>query len=87
MSTNKSKITVKRSFWSRRNKARVALIVIWLIFAGLTAFYVWSKFFQPQIITTTIDGVTITVDETPVTQEQKDEYTVPAGYPRYISIP
>ena len=87
MSTNKSKITVKRSFWSRRNKARIALIVIWLIFAGLIAFYVWSKFFQPQIITTTIDGVTITVDETPVTQEQKDEYTVPASYPRYVSIP
>ena len=87
MSTNK-KITVKRSFFSKhKTKIRIVLILVWLILAGLTAFYIWSKFFQPQIITTTVDGVTITVDETPITQEQKDEYTVPASYPRYISIP
>jgi sortase (surface protein transpeptidase) len=87
MSTNK-KITVKRSFFSKhKTKIRIVLILVWLILAGLTTFYIWKKFFQPQIITTTVDGVTITVDETPITQEQKDEYTVPASYPRYISIP
>jgi LPXTG-site transpeptidase (sortase) family protein len=31
--------------------------------------------------------VTSPVDETPVTPEQKKEYTVPATHPRYLSIP
>lgn len=80
----------------KKSKSRIAawfvLIVAW---AGLIGFTV--KYFmdqgnkQPTVNNPTnalvSNGNTELVDETPITEEKKIEYTVPATHPRYISVP
>ncbi len=76
---------------SRRRKVfTIILVIAWLSFAGFSAYYVYTHFIdvKPEVITRVDpNGVEIKVDERPVTVQAKQEWTVPASHPRYISIP
>ena len=76
---------------SRKRKVfTIILVIAWLSFAGFSAYYVYTHFIdvKPEVITRVDpNGVEIKVDERPVTVQAKQEWTVPASYPRYISIP
>lgn len=67
---------------------RIIIILIILIIAGVGGFFTWKHFFgekTPENLTS--QNVNPTVDETDITDKQKDEHQVPAEYPRYISVP
>lgn len=82
----------------RRKKSKVK-IISWIILAiawiGLIAYSV--KYFidqgnkTPTVNNPTnslvAEGDNTRVDETPITEEKKVEWTVPATHPRYISVP
>ena len=76
---------------SRKRKVfTIILVIAWLSFAGFSAYYVYTHFIdvKPEVITRVDpNGVEIKVDERPVTVQAKQEWTVPASHPRYISIP
>ena len=76
---------------SRKRKGfTIILVIAWLSFAGFSAYYVYTHFIdvKPEVITRVDpNGVEIKVDERPVTIQAKQEWTVPASHPRYISIP
>lgn len=76
---------------SRKRKVfTITLVIAWLSFAGFSAYYVYTHFIdvKPEVITRVDpNGVEIKVDERPVTVQAKQEWTVPASHPRYISIP
>lgn len=76
---------------SRKRKVfTIILVIAWLSFAGFSAYYVYTHFIdvKPEVITRVDpNGVEIKVDERPVTIQAKQEWTVPASHPRYISIP
>ena len=76
---------------SRKRKIfTIILVIAWLSFAGFSAYYVYTHFIdvKPEVITRVDpNGVEIKVDERPVTVQAKQEWTVPASHPRYISIP
>ncbi len=76
---------------SRKRKIfTIILVISWLSFAGFSAYYIYTHFIdvKPEVITRVDpNGVEIKVDERPVTVQAKQEWTVPASHPRYISIP
>lgn len=76
---------------SRKRKVfTIILVIAWLSFAGFSVYYVYTHFIdvKPEVITRVDpNGVEIKVDERPVTVQAKQEWTVPASHPRYISIP
>lgn len=76
---------------SRKRKVfTIILVIAWLSFAGFSAYYIYTHFIdvKPEVITRVDpNGVEIKVDERPVTVQAKQEWTVPASHPRYISIP
>ena len=76
---------------SRKRKVfTIILVIAWLSFARFSAYYVYTHFIdvKPEVITRVDpNGVEIKVDERPVTVQAKQEWTVPASHPRYISIP
>ena len=76
---------------SRKRKIfTIILVIAWLSFAGFSAYYIYTHFIdvKPEVITRVDpNGVEIKVDERPVTVQAKQEWTVPASHPRYISIP
>lgn len=74
---------------TKSRKVVIFLLVIgWIAVLSYTGFYIYKKIFvKPGVTTVTVNGVTTTVDETPITEEKKAEYQVPADHPRYISIP
>lgn len=76
---------------SRKRKVfTIILVIAWLSFAGFSGYYVYTHFIdvKPEVITRVDpNGVEIKVDERPVTVQAKQEWTVPASHPRYISIP
>ena len=76
---------------SRKRKVfTIILVIAWLSFAGFSAYYLYTHFIdvKPEVITRVDpNGVEIKVDERPVTVQAKQEWTVPASHPRYISIP
>lgn len=76
---------------SRKRKVfTIILVIAWLSFAGFSAYYVYTHFIdvKPEVITRVDpNGIEIKVDERPVTVQAKQEWTVPASHPRYISIP
>lgn len=79
---------VKHRKTTSRRIASVVLTMAWVALLIYSGFYIYNKYFIPPGITTvTINGVETTVDETPVTEEKKAEWQVPADHPRYISIP
>ena len=76
---------------SRKRKVfTIILVIAWLSFAGFSTYYIYTHFIdvKPEVITRVDpNGVEIKVDERPVTVQAKQEWTVPASHPRYISIP
>ena len=81
---------VKNRNIRKRKVFTIILVIAWLSFAGFSAYYVYTHFIdvKPEVITRVDpNGVEIKVDERPVTVQAKQEWTVPASHPRYISIP
>lgn len=80
----------------KKSKARIAIWVV-LVFAWGGLIYSTIKYFIDQNNKTpavnnptnalVAEGDNTRVDETPITEEKKVEYTVPATHPRYISVP
>ena len=83
-----NKIIVRYSRNKYRKLILSLLVIAWLALAGYTGFYFWQKInHKPGITTIThSDGAVTKVDETPVTEQKKQEYVVPADQPRYLSI-
>lgn len=81
---------VKHSKKKSRQVVVVALSVCWLLLIGYTGFYLYVNFIQTKDISSS-SGQTVAsheVDETEVTQEEKEDYQVPnPSFPRYLSIP
>jgi lipoprotein len=83
-------VIVKNRNSRKRKVFTIILVIAWLSFAGFSAYYVYTHFIdvKPEVITRVDpNGVEIKVDERPVTVQAKQEWTVPASHPRYISIP
>ena len=77
---NKPKKIRKLIFW--------LLVCGWVGLLGYSAIYIYKKItHKPGITTVQINGIDVTVDETPITKEQIQEYNVPPTHPRYLSIP
>ena len=83
-----NKIIVRYSRNKYRKLILSLLVIAWLALAGYTGFYFWQKInHKPGVTTIThSDGIITKVDETPVTEQKKQEYVVPADQPRYLSI-
>ena len=67
--------------------------VFWIVLLGLTAACLWFgyRYFTTGELPPGLSAKALTadpsVDESPVSQKQIAEYTVPADQPRYVSIP
>lgn len=83
-----NKISVKNKPNKYRKITSILLIIAWLALAGYIGFYFWQKInHKPGVTTIThSDGTVTKVDETPVTEQKKQEYVVPADQPRYLSV-
>jgi sortase (surface protein transpeptidase) len=83
-----NKIKIKHNPRKRKQIVWAVLVLAWVCLAGYVGFYLIQKATQkPGITTTVVNGVETTIDETPITEQAKNEHTVPADNPRYISIP
>lgn len=69
-------------------KSKLFIIVAALVVVLIAGFSTWLIVFNKKTETpnTTVQ-VRNNVDETEVTEEDKNKHTVPADYPRYISVP
>ncbi|MBP9489223.1 class F sortase [Candidatus Saccharibacteria bacterium] len=69
------------------NKTQISIIIFSILTVSAIIFCVWFNFFKNTDRTNVPVQIKSEVDETEVTQEDKDEHTVPANNPRFISIP
>lgn len=67
------------------------IVVLLLIASGVTAWWAWQYYNTgakpPIVLPVDIPLGNPDVDETPISDKQKTEHTVPVDEPRYISIP
>ena len=71
----------------KSNKKIIIIAVVVLLLAIGGGFTIWKVFFDKPSQTLVAQEANPTVDETDITDKQKDEWTVAADKPRYISVP